>query len=67
MYRRPRTGVPAPSVVSGGNDSHLRATAFWMEADELIGWDPDSISCAAASGPYAMPGCYAQVDGKARR
>ncbi|WP_372801183.1 TonB-dependent receptor plug domain-containing protein [Paracoccus seriniphilus] len=50
-----------------GNDSHLRATAFWMEADELIGWDPDSISCAAASGPYAMPGCYAQVDGKARR
>lgn len=50
-----------------GEDGYLRATAFWMRADDLIGWDNDGTGCAAASGPYAMPGCYAQLPGKARR
>lgn len=50
-----------------GDFAHLRATAFWMEADNLIGWDADSFSCAAATGPFGIPGCYAQVDGTAKR
>lgn len=44
-----------------GEDSHLRATLFWMEADHLIGWDdrdtPDDWSDDG----------YAQVEGKAHR
>ncbi|MDB6176035.1 TonB-dependent receptor [Paracoccus sp. Z330] len=50
-----------------GEESYLRATAFWMEADNLIGWDQDSMSCAAATGPFGLPGCYAQIDGSASR
>lgn len=43
------------------DDGYLRATAFWTEADSLIGFDPASTACGQ---PF---GCYAQVDGKARR
>lgn len=42
-------------------DSHLRATAFWLKADNLIGFDPVATACGQ---PF---GCYAQVDGTARR
>lgn len=44
-----------------GEDSHLRATAFWLEADNLIGFDYTSTVCGQ---PF---GCYNQVDGKSRR
>lgn len=42
-------------------DSHLRATAFWLKADNLIGFDFGATACGQ---PF---GCYAQVDGTARR
>ncbi|SNR24651.1 TonB-dependent receptor [Paracoccus sediminis] len=42
-------------------DSHLRATAFWLRADSLIGFDFAATACGQ---PF---GCYAQVDGTARR
>ncbi|WP_299840210.1 TonB-dependent receptor [uncultured Paracoccus sp.] len=44
-----------------GDTGHLRATAFWLDADNLIGFDESSTICGQ---PY---GCYAQVDGKSRR
>lgn len=43
-----------------GDDSYLRATAFWMEADNLIGWDDRGTPDWADDG-------YNQVEGKARR
>lgn len=42
-------------------DSHLRATAFWLKTDDLIDFDAASTACGQ---PF---GCYAQVDGAARR
>ncbi|MDQ1900081.1 TonB-dependent receptor [Paracoccus sp. WLY502] len=48
-------------------DSHIRATAFWMKAENLIGFDFDSTRCESAQAPGGWPGCYAQVDGTARR
>lgn len=42
-------------------ESHLRATAFWLKADNLIGFDFAATACGQ---PF---GCYAQVDGTARR
>ncbi|WP_306755039.1 TonB-dependent receptor plug domain-containing protein [Paracoccus actinidiae] len=42
-------------------DSHFRATAFWLKADSLIGFDPAATACGQ------LFGCYAQVDGTARR
>lgn len=50
-----------------GEDSYLRATAFWIEAENLIGFDKGLSTCAAATGPFGQPGCYAQVDRTARR
>lgn len=43
-----------------GADSHIRATAFWMEAENLIGWDDRGTEDFADDG-------YAQVDGTAIR
>ncbi|VDS09733.1 Vitamin B12 transporter BtuB precursor [Paracoccus haematequi] len=48
-------------------DSHLRATAFWLRANNLIGWDQLSTNCASAQAPDGWPGCYVQKDGTARR
>lgn len=48
-------------------DSYLRATAFWIKAKNLIDFDGDLATCAAATGPFGRPGCYAQIDGVARR
>ncbi|GGF70223.1 TonB-dependent receptor [Paracoccus acridae] len=42
-------------------DSHLRATAFWLKAENLIGFDPAATACGQ---PF---GCYAQVPGTTRR
>ncbi|WP_170166997.1 TonB-dependent receptor plug domain-containing protein [Paracoccus methylarcula] len=42
------------------NDNYLRVTAFWMEADHLIGWDDRDTPSWDDDG-------YAQVQGKARR
>ena len=44
-----------------GEDSYLRATAFWLKAENLIGWNPDATSCGSGFG------CYDQVDGTTRR
>lgn len=49
-----------------GADSYLRATAFLMEAESLIGFDFGSTSCENARRT-GWAGCYAQVDGTARR
>ncbi|MCZ0961559.1 TonB-dependent receptor plug domain-containing protein [Paracoccus benzoatiresistens] len=42
-------------------DSYLRATAFWLKTESLIGFDYAATACGQ---PF---GCYAQVDGTARR
>lgn len=42
-------------------DSYLRATAFWLKAQNLIGFDSAATACGQ---PF---GCYAQVDGISRR
>ena len=44
-----------------GADSHLRATAFWLDAENLIGFDSLATACGQDFG------CYAQVDGTSRR
>ena len=44
-----------------GEDSYLRATVFWLSAENLIGFDSAATACGQ---PF---GCYAQVDGKSRR
>ncbi|MDP0925818.1 TonB-dependent receptor [Paracoccus onubensis] len=49
-----------------GDENYLRATAFYTEAENLIGFDRESVSCKSAV-ETGWPGCYAQVDGKARR
>ncbi|MBK4216067.1 TonB-dependent receptor [Paracoccus caeni] len=43
-----------------GEDSYLRATAFWLKAENLIGWDDRDTPEWADDG-------YNQVDGTARR
>ena len=52
---------------SWGENSYLRATAFWIKAQNVIGYDEDLATCAAATGPFGQPGCYAQREGTARR
>ncbi|SOC05020.1 vitamin B12 transporter [Rhodobacter sp. JA431] len=44
-----------------GEAASLRATAFWLEAKNLIGFDYAATSCGQAFG------CYAQVPGTTRR
>ncbi|TRW98382.1 TonB-dependent receptor [Paracoccus sp. M683] len=44
-----------------GEDSYLRVTAFWLDAENLIGFDTSSTSCGQ---PF---GCYNQVEGRSRR
>ncbi|MCS5601847.1 MAG: TonB-dependent receptor [Paracoccus sp.] len=44
-----------------GDDSYLRATAFWLQAENLIGFDADATACGQ------LFGCYAQVQGQSRR
>lgn len=44
-----------------GEESYLRATAFWMDAESLIGWDDRGTPFDWGDDGYA------QVDGKARR
>uniref|UniRef100_A4WSB5 TonB-dependent receptor n=1 Tax=Cereibacter sphaeroides (strain ATCC 17025 / ATH 2.4.3) TaxID=349102 RepID=A4WSB5_CERS5 len=39
----------------------LRATAFYLEVDELIDFNPNAMGCAAGRG------CYSQVPGTSRR
>lgn len=43
-----------------GEDSYLRATAFWLRADNLIGWDDRNTDDWSDDG-------YNQVEGKSRR
>ena len=40
-----------------GEDSFVKATAFYTEIDNLIRFDPNATACGTGSG------CYAQVDG----
>lgn len=49
-----------------GDENYLRATAFLLEAENLIGFDTDSVSCKSAADT-GWAGCYAQINGKARR
>lgn len=49
-----------------GEENYLRATAFLMEAESLIGFDFVSTSCRNAI-ETGWAGCYNQVDGIARR
>jgi len=44
----------------------LRATAFFLQVDDLIDFDFGSTSCPA-SDVTGQPGCYAQVAGASRR
>lgn len=44
-----------------GETASLRATAFYLDAKNLIGWDYAATACGQ---PW---GCYAQVDGHSRR
>ncbi|SIS70205.1 TonB-dependent receptor plug domain-containing protein [Phaeovulum vinaykumarii] len=44
-----------------GTRASLKATAFYLEADNLIGFDPLAVACGQ---PW---GCYAQVPGVSRR
>lgn len=49
-----------------GDTAFLRATAFWLEVDNLIDYDNDGTACQsfATSG---FPGCYAQISGISQR
>ena len=44
-----------------GGSGVVRVTAFWLSADNLIGYDPASTACSSGFG------CYAQVPGTSRR
>ncbi|WP_101340034.1 TonB-dependent receptor plug domain-containing protein [Cereibacter azotoformans] len=43
----------------------VRATAFYLEVDDLIDYNRDATGCPAAA--LYGPGCYAQVPGTSRR
>jgi vitamin B12 transporter len=49
-----------------GDTAFLRATAFWLEVDNLIDYDFDSTSCQSYA-ETGFAGCYAQIPGISQR
>ena len=49
-----------------GDAGFIRATAFWLEVDNLIDYDAGSTACQSYVD-FGYPGCYAQISGISRR
>jgi len=49
-----------------GDKGFVRATAFWLEVDNLIDFNLDGTTCQSFTD-FGYPGCYTQIPGISRR